>query len=170
MAYSKVGDDVLWGGSGDDTLIGEAGNDLFYGGPGNDQLAGGVGDDTFFGGDGIDFYQFEFGLIRGEDRFVFARVSHSQFGAPDNLLAFVSGEDIIDLSLIAGTKIFVGEAAFVAGNGMIEVRHNILRQRVEIDINDDGSFGAGTWTCERSNRSRRATFSFDAGQPSPECG
>jgi Ca2+-binding RTX toxin-like protein len=44
----------LFGGSGNDTLIGGSGNDLLFGQSGNDTLVGGAGDDLLFGGDGND--------------------------------------------------------------------------------------------------------------------
>lgn len=52
-----AGSDRLVGDDGSDTLIGGAGNDSLSGGDGVDQLAGGAGDDTLDGGDGYDFYQ-----------------------------------------------------------------------------------------------------------------
>ncbi|MBK1841301.1 hypothetical protein JHL17_28240 [Azospirillum sp. YIM B02556] len=44
----------LFGGSGNDTLIGGDGDDAFYGEAGNDLMIGGDGDDTFHGGAGSD--------------------------------------------------------------------------------------------------------------------
>ena len=56
-AISIIGSDVnniLNGGSSDDTLEGGAGDDKLDGGAGDDTLIGGVGDDTLIGGDGRD--------------------------------------------------------------------------------------------------------------------
>src|SRR6266436_5103957 len=58
----------LFGGAGNDTLIGKGGNDLLFGGAGNDTLIGGSGDDQVFGeagndrmiwnpGDGTDLFE-----------------------------------------------------------------------------------------------------------------
>jgi Ca2+-binding RTX toxin-like protein len=44
----------LFGGAGNDTLIGGSGNDQLFGGAGNDILQGKGGDDLLFGGDGND--------------------------------------------------------------------------------------------------------------------
>jgi Ca2+-binding RTX toxin-like protein len=44
----------LFGGDGNDTLIGGSGNDLLFGGAGNDTLLGKGGNDQLFGGDGND--------------------------------------------------------------------------------------------------------------------
>jgi len=46
--------DTLWGGVGDDTVRGEDGRDVLYGWFGNDTLEGGSGDDTLRGADGND--------------------------------------------------------------------------------------------------------------------
>jgi hypothetical protein len=48
------GDDELDGGNGKDTLVGGAGDDALCGGNGNDVLAGGLGDDILFGEPGND--------------------------------------------------------------------------------------------------------------------
>jgi Ca2+-binding RTX toxin-like protein len=63
QAHGSSGDDLLYGGSGDDDLRGEDGNDRLYGmagwdhlrgGDGNDALYGLAGDDILEGGDGRD--------------------------------------------------------------------------------------------------------------------
>ena len=48
------GNDLLFGGAGNDTLLGKAGNDLLFGGDGNDTLIGGTGNDQMFGQAGND--------------------------------------------------------------------------------------------------------------------
>jgi Ca2+-binding RTX toxin-like protein len=48
------GTDQLFGGAGNDTLEGKGGNDLLFGGDGNDTLIGGAGNDQMFGGAGND--------------------------------------------------------------------------------------------------------------------
>ena len=48
------GNDQLFGGAGNDTLLGKAGNDLLFGGDGNDTLIGGTGNDQMFGQAGND--------------------------------------------------------------------------------------------------------------------
>jgi Ca2+-binding RTX toxin-like protein len=49
-----AGNDMLFGQSGDDTLLGLGGNDLLFGGAGNDTLTGGDADDQVFGESGDD--------------------------------------------------------------------------------------------------------------------
>jgi Ca2+-binding RTX toxin-like protein len=48
------GNDLLFGQAGNDTLLGKGGNDLLFGGDGNDTLTGGTGDDQVFGEGGND--------------------------------------------------------------------------------------------------------------------
>jgi Ca2+-binding RTX toxin-like protein len=48
------GNDVIFGGYGNDVLNGDSGNDLMFGGPGADQMTGGTGRDTMYGGTGND--------------------------------------------------------------------------------------------------------------------
>src|SRR6478672_5332579 len=45
---------LLFGGAGNDTLLGKGGNDFLFGGDGNDTLTGGDGDDQAFGQGGND--------------------------------------------------------------------------------------------------------------------
>jgi Ca2+-binding RTX toxin-like protein len=49
-----LGNDVIMGGSGDDTINAGAGNDVVLGNGGNDRLIGEQGDDVLMGGDGND--------------------------------------------------------------------------------------------------------------------
>ena len=62
LIFGLDGSDTIYGGGGNDHLIGdldddmeEAGNDVLDGGDGNDRLLGGLGADTLSGGDGNDF-------------------------------------------------------------------------------------------------------------------
>src|SRR5215218_9785551 len=48
------GADMLFGQSGNDTLLGKGGNDLLFGGDGNDTLTSGTGNDQVFGQAGND--------------------------------------------------------------------------------------------------------------------
>ncbi len=49
------GNDTVFGGSGDDSLIGDYGNDSLIGGSGEDTIDGGYGNDTISGGSGRDY-------------------------------------------------------------------------------------------------------------------
>jgi Ca2+-binding RTX toxin-like protein len=52
--HGEAGNDVLTGGSGNDTISGETGSDTLKGAKGFDTLDGGAGDDVVSGGDGDD--------------------------------------------------------------------------------------------------------------------
>ena len=54
------GDDILYGGAGNDYMDGDRGDDTLYGGSGNDYVKGGRGDDEVYGGSGND-------ILKGED-------------------------------------------------------------------------------------------------------
>ncbi len=82
------GDDALAGGEDDDDLFGGAGDDVLVGGNGDDWLVGGEGDDTLTGGAGADVFVFE-----------------PHHGA-DTITDFMHGEDLIDLTEIAGVARF----------------------------------------------------------------
>jgi serralysin len=54
LIHAGVGPDSITGGKGNDTLYGEHGDDTIYGNSGNDKLYGGQGKDTLSGGPGKD--------------------------------------------------------------------------------------------------------------------
>jgi Ca2+-binding RTX toxin-like protein len=54
VLFTGTGDDTILGGIGNDSLFGRAGNDILRGNLGNDMLSGGEGDDQLFGGLGTD--------------------------------------------------------------------------------------------------------------------
>jgi Ca2+-binding RTX toxin-like protein len=87
------GDDVLYGGTGDETLTAKGGNDYLYGDIGDDLLKGGGGNDVLQGGDGAD-------ALRG--------------GKGQNVLDGGAGDD-----LIFGGK---GSSLIVGGTGNDTIR------------------------------------------------
>ena len=54
---NQGGDDVLYGGDGDDYQDGGPGDDVLHGGRGKDNQLGGQGDDVLYGDDNVDFQQ-----------------------------------------------------------------------------------------------------------------
>ena len=85
-----TGDDELHGGTGDDNLQGYIGNDRLYGDDGNDLLTGGDGNDILNGGAGDDQVFGE----NGND-YIFASAGNDRLGGND-------GIDIVDFSDATG--------------------------------------------------------------------
>ncbi len=79
---AAVGDDVIDGGLGADTIIAFSGDDTLEGGKGNDLLVGGLGDDSLDGGEGSDVLIGEAGsdtLRGGEGSDIYVVNSSSAF-------------------------------------------------------------------------------------------
>ena len=85
------GDDILSGGDGDDTLVGDA-KDIFGSAiPGDDILNGGAGDDDLYGDDQ--------GLLGGgEDTFAY---NASTDQGDDIIFDFYAGEDILQINNVS---------------------------------------------------------------------
>lgn len=89
MLYGGTGDDLLMGAGDLDRLFGQAGNDTLRGAAGNDVLSGGDGDDLLSAGSGADMLTGG----RGADRFSFE----------------AGGKDVVtDYSLVEGDVLAVG--------------------------------------------------------------
>ena len=63
--YGGTGDDILIGMGGNDHLYGGEGHDILLGGSGNDVLVGGKGDDILSGGTGNDIFKYMTGDLDG---------------------------------------------------------------------------------------------------------
>lgn len=98
----------LVGSQYDDTLSGDAGKNAIIGGDGDDLLRGKGGKDTLIGGAGEDTLRGD----GGKDVFVFLAESDSTVGNPDEILGFVKGDDLIDLSAIDADVTTAGDDAF----------------------------------------------------------
>jgi Ca2+-binding RTX toxin-like protein len=83
----------------DDVLTGSTSANVLSGLDGNDVLTGGSGADTLAGGSGAD-------------RFVFAALANSSPAAPDTIVDFTHGVDLIDLSAIDANTSAGGDQAF----------------------------------------------------------
>lgn len=95
----QAGNDTINGEDGADQLIGDLGNDTINGGAGNDTISGGLGADRLSGDAGADVFNY----VSVDE----SRQSPSTGQAIDNrdtIVGFVSNEDRIDLSVIAGAQ------------------------------------------------------------------
>ncbi len=118
--------DFIDGGRGNDTLIALAGADVLYGGEGNDILDGDAGADQMFGGDGSDTFLWDPGdgsdLIEG--------------GAGDvDVMAFngSSGDEVFTLNAVGG------RLEFLRSLGSIDMDVADVEQ---VDVNRDFTFTA----------------------------
>ncbi|WP_333496307.1 Ig-like domain-containing protein, partial [Kluyvera sp. CHPC 1.251] len=114
VLYGGEGNDILVGGGGNDMLYGGEGDDILYGGTGNDTLIGGKGDDTLYGGSGSDTFTW----LKGDD-------------GHDVIKDFRADEgDRIDLSDLLGDVAETDLASYIRitndnnGNAVIEINTN----------------------------------------------
>lgn len=108
LLFGGSGDDTIRGGLGDDTIYGNSGNDLIFGNGGNDAIYGGKGNDTISGGEG------------------------------DNLLRGDSGDDVF----IADA----GNDTIVGGTGFDIVDYTAATSAINADISKKTIAGAATGT------------------------
>ena len=129
VVHGGDGNDEVRGRQGDDTLTGDDGNDLLKGGKGDDTLLGGAGRDDLKGG-------------RGEDIFAFAELKAGK----DEILDFVRGKDLIDLSAIDARAAtaeddafdFIGRLPFSGEAGELRYRVKAGDAIVKGDTDGDG--------------------------------
>lgn len=141
------GSDLLVGGTGDDDLIGDLGTDRLYGGAGDDALTGGVEADRLYGGADDDALTGGMGADRlyggaGEDVFIYNSAAESATaGGIDTVYGFSRAQDVIDLTALAGTGRYIGDAAF-SKRGLFEVRAVLNKkaqvESIYVDQNGDG--------------------------------
>jgi Ca2+-binding RTX toxin-like protein len=92
LILGNGGDDIIYGGDGNDQLEGGAGNDMLFGELGNDLLRGNAGNDILEGGEGYDR------LVggTGDDVYVFGAATENQI---DTIVELVGeGIDTLDFS------------------------------------------------------------------------
>jgi Ca2+-binding RTX toxin-like protein len=134
-------DNVLYGGSGTDSLSGVDGNDELRGKSGNDALDGGNGNDLLVGGAGTDVMTGG----AGNDTFQISTFESGTGSAADRITDFTAGSDIIDLSgvdadlLTAGNQAFtwLGSGAFSGTSGELRTYFDGTDTWVQGDINGD---------------------------------
>jgi Ca2+-binding RTX toxin-like protein len=127
LTLPKAIEDILLTGSGNigatgnalnNTITGQSGNNVLRGGDGNDVIDGKGGQDKLHG-DG------------GKDKFVFSAAADSKVAAPDMIMDFLKGSDVIDIRpidanvLLGGNQkfVFIGDQDF-AGSGQLRVEYD----------------------------------------------
>jgi Ca2+-binding RTX toxin-like protein len=103
VLLGKDGDDTLHGGEAQDELLGDAGNDQLFGGDGGDYLDGGTGDNGLFGGAGSDMFIAGLGndMVEtgaGNDVIQLASLAHSV-----RISDFEQDADLVDMSQLPST-------------------------------------------------------------------
>lgn len=129
-----AGDDKLSGGNGADDLYGESGRDKLKGGKGEDYLDGGNGRDKLIGGGDADLLHGG----RGKDKFIVNKASQSTPDAPDTILDFAAGKDLIDLREIDDLSRFIGQRDFTGREGEVRYEFSQGNTIVQGDTNGDG--------------------------------
>lgn len=106
----REGNDSIHGGTGHDSVSGGTGNDILIGSDGNDTLKGGAGNDTISGGGGKDHLSGD----TGSDVFRYQALSESgpTAAARDVITGFTHSDDI-NLSAIDANTHANGNQAFV---------------------------------------------------------
>jgi serralysin len=127
------------GGSGNDLLIGNTVANMLEGGAGNDIIYGAGGGDSLWGG-------------AGADTFVFGASSDSTMTAPDWIMDFTTGQDMIDLSGIVAfasgqaTLNFVSGFTGHAGDAILTYFAQTNQTSLMVDLTGHGAvdFAVGT--------------------------
>jgi Ca2+-binding RTX toxin-like protein len=117
---------TIFGNTGSNFLVGQGGNDNLLGGGGNDWLYGQAGRDTLKG-------------EAGNDRFVLQSINDSQPGSANRDVIIdldKNGDDIIDLTAVAGVTSFIGLNGFTAPG---QVRVQQMGADVLVQINTVGN-------------------------------
>jgi Ca2+-binding RTX toxin-like protein len=145
-----LGNDTLYGNGGADTLNGADGNDQLWGGDGADTLSGGEGSDLLMGGEGVDT------VTGGADRDTFF-VWHEMSG--DTVTDFTSGTDSFALSSddISGTFSYIGAAMF-SGAGSAQARFQ--GGQVFVDFDGNGTADVSFFTSNITSATQLHTTDF----------
>lgn len=154
-----AGNDTIYGNSGNDTIFGNGGNDTIYGGKGDDILSGGVGDNVLRGDSGNDLFIADEGndtIVGGTD---FDTIDYSSVSAAINadlskktIVGAMSGTDTISgIEKIIGSA-FADTFKGASGNDIIDggAGHDTLRGIAGSDQLTGGS-GSDTFFWEKSD-------------------
>lgn len=132
-----AGKDKLSGAEGADDLYGESGADKLKGGADDDYLDGGKGKDKLWGDDGADLLHGG----NGKDKFIVTDIAQSTPEAPDTILDFAAGKDVMDFRKIAGDEglRFIGKLDFTGRGGEVRYDYSKGNTTVQGDADGDGT-------------------------------
>ncbi|MCB1892483.1 MAG: type I secretion C-terminal target domain-containing protein, partial [Rhodocyclaceae bacterium] len=126
------GNDALYGGDGIDRLEGGAGNDVLDGGAGNDLLIGGAGNDTLTGGLGADVFKWELADKGAPGSPAIDTITTGDFDT-------TAGSDKLDLR-----DLLQGETGSGVGANLENYLHfEKVGSDTQVHISSSGSFGGG---------------------------
>ena len=146
VGYAR--NDELYGGSGNDNLYGYGGRDYLEGGKGKDKLGGFYGNDVLSGGGGKDTFFFE-SRLNGKQNF-------------DRILDFDSGEDRmkLDNDVFRGT----GDAGHVLSSKKFEIGSEATSSKTRILYNENNGV---VYYTPHGDHGKEARFrGGDEGEPS----
>ncbi|OGR38518.1 MAG: hypothetical protein A2051_06375 [Desulfovibrionales bacterium GWA2_65_9] len=137
--FGGIGNDSIDGGAGNDSLSGIGGDDSLFGGAGQDSLLGGAGNDILFGGQGCDT------LDGGGGNDIYRYTAASEFG--DNIIHFHGG-DKLHFDTTANDGSFATTLHFSAGaapdNTAPSLYYDTAAQNLMYDADGTGVGGALT--------------------------
>jgi Ca2+-binding RTX toxin-like protein len=152
--FGNAAANVISGNGGGDNLFGLGGNDILNGGAGQDDLFGGIGADQLNGG-GPD------GVL---DRFRYTSLTDSLPSAPDTIIGFEDGKDLIDLSgLNIATLGLIGVDQEFASNspGDVRVMTTLSGWLIQVDAGTDGVVDLAIKVADASHNINWTTADFD---------
>lgn len=127
-------------------IFGGAGDDVIIGGTGADFMTTGGGANIVYGSLGID--DVTLGTTAGSDTFIFTNKNQSGLNAGDIISNFTAA-DVIDISAVVSSISFGGNASSAAnGLALLSTNHSVAffdqsTHMLYIDVNHDGALSAG---------------------------
>lgn len=114
--------DLIFGGAGNDVIDGRGGNDTIYGQDGNDTITGGTGDDKLFGGEGSDTFIWNNGdnndIVEGDEGIDVQIVNGAAAGDAFALSAMQSGRALFERTNLVPFTISTGGVEQFNVNGL----------------------------------------------------
>ncbi|MFO0819097.1 MAG: dockerin type I domain-containing protein [Pirellulales bacterium] len=165
--------DLIYGGSGNDTISGLGGIDTIYGGEGNDIITGGTGNDNLFGGDGSDRFIWNNGdnsdIVEGDEGVDVQIVNGAAAGdafllrtkTGDESRAFFERTNLVPFTIDMG-KVEQVDINGGAGADTVEVRDLFTTDITNVNISAGVDVDVDTVTVQGRSVSDNVTLSYYA--------